>query len=162
MDGGRPSPGVCSAANIPTRPGGLAMHALALSSTSSIRVLLATFVASLLVACASNPIAVAETPAQKYAAIKLTYDAVLSGALELVRDQSVPAEVRTRIQQSAAASGEIYRNANAAYVQFVAARAELAAGQTRSEKLDVATANLERWLGQLETVAGQLAAALDR
>ena len=145
------------------------MHSLTLPalvrlpSFRSMLLVFALFVIALLQAgCTSNPLAAAETPAQKYAAVKLTYDAVLSGALVLVQDTTVPAELRRSIQSAAVTSGDIYRSANTAYVQFVAAKAELAAGETRSAKLDIATANLERWLRDLDSVAGRLAALQSR
>lgn len=117
----------------------------------------------LLEACAGlNPVAVAETPAQKYAAVKLTYDAVLTVGVQIVQDSTVPNEVRRPLQAAIAASGDVYRSANEAYVQFVAARGELATGQTSSAKLDIATANLEKWIGQLQTAGGRLAALAHR
>ena len=120
--------------------------------------IMATIAAAVVAACASSPVSIAETPQQKFYAAKLTYDAVLSGALVLVNDTTLPAELRRRIQSAAASSGDAYRASNQAYLQYVAARAELAAGQTTSEKLEIASANLLRWLGELEAAAAALAA----
>jgi hypothetical protein len=113
--------------------------------------------------CASlNPVAVAETPAQKYAAVKLTYDAVLSVAVKLVEDPTAPVEIRRGLQAATLASRDVYQAANQAYVDFVAARGELAAGVTTSDKLTIATQNLEKWSGQLDVVVGRLAALSHR
>lgn len=122
----------------------------------TVRVPLLAALLVLLAACVNSPISIAETPAQKYAATKLTYDAVLSVAVPVLEDNAVPLEARRALQTAIADSGEIYRSANRAYVDYVAARAELQAGATTSEKLEIATRNLERWLAQLEGTAGRL------
>jgi hypothetical protein len=126
------------------------------------RLLFTVLLTAIVTACASSPIAVAETPAQKFYAAKLTYDAVLSGALDLVNDGNVPVDVRRTIQQAAIASGDVYRQANQAYTRYVAARGELAAGETTNDKLNIAAASLTNWLTQLEDTAEQLAAVTQR
>ena len=123
----------------------------------TVRVSLLTALAVLIVtACATSPIAIAESPAQKFAATKLTYDAVLAVAVPVLQDNAVPLEARRVLQTAIADSGEIYRSANRAYVDYVAARAELAVGTTTSEKLEIATRNLDRWLATLEETIGRL------
>lgn len=121
------------------------------------RLLFTAMLVSIVTACALNPIAIAETPAQKFYAAKLTYDAVLTGAQAFVADTNAPADLRRSVQQAVAASATVYRSANTAYVDFVAARGELRAGETTSAKVEIATANLTNWLSQLEDTAGRLA-----
>lgn len=112
---------------------------------------------SLLVACATSPVSIAQTPAQKYAAVKLTYDAVLAVAVPVIEDTAVPINVRRSLQTAVAESGEIFGTLNDAYVQYVAARAELGAAETTSERLEVATRNLERWLAALDETVLRIA-----
>lgn len=115
------------------------------------------------VACqTTNPLAIAQTPEQKYAAAKLTYDAVLSAVQTFVADSSIPADARRGVQAAAARSGELYKSLNGAYVEYVAAKAQLAAGTTTSDKLTVASANLLQWEQQLEQAIGGIATALKR
>lgn len=121
-------------------------------------VITAAIVASLFAACATtNPLAVAQTPAQKYAAIKLTYDALLTPAATVVADTTVPANTRRALQAAVAASGDIYNSLNTAYIDYLAAKGALGAGETTSDKLNIASANLDHWIAQLQTVVERLA-----
>lgn len=121
------------------------------------------FVFAELAGCAgANPLAVAETPAQKYAAVKLSYDAVLSAALVVIEDTSLPVNLRRSTQAAVAESGELYKTGNQVYTDYLAARGALAAGTTTSEKLEVATVNLEHWLEQMEQHVARIAALAHR
>lgn len=124
--------------------------------------ILATVVAAALIGCASNPLAVAETPAQKYAAVKLSYDAVLSAALVVIEDTALPANLRRSTQAAVAESGELYKTGNQVYTDYLAARGELAGGATTSEKLEIATVNLEHWLEAMESAVARIAALAHR
>jgi hypothetical protein len=122
----------------------------------------ALFLAALTACQNLNPLAVAQTPAQKYAAVKLTYDALLTPAVDLVEDTTAPIDLRRNVQRAVASSGEAFKSLNTAYVDYVAARATLAQGATTSEKLELATANLEQWVSTLESDLGNIARLLDR
>lgn len=113
-------------------------------------------------ACASGLLAKADTPEQRYAAVKLTYDAALATAYEIVADTAAPLELRRTVQKLVGDSADIYRSSNAAYLEFIQARDALAAGTTPAEKLTIATANLERWIGSLDAAGGKLRAATRR
>lgn len=138
------------------------MYAIALPALTRTRfpwlaLALFAFFTQVLTACATSPLAIAQTPEQKYAAIKVTYDAVLAGAQTFVADTTAPADLRRAVQAAAVESGTIYVSANQAYQEFVAAKAQLAAApDTPGARLDVATQNLERWLGQLDSAAADL------
>lgn len=123
---------------------------------------LATLVAFAAGCAGLNPVAVAETPAQKYAAVKLSYDAVLSAAVGVIEDTSLPANVRRSTQAAVAESGELYRTGNQVYTDYLAARGELSAGTTTPEKLEIATVNLEHWLEQMEQHVARIAALAHR
>lgn len=115
----------------------------------------------LVVACqVSNPLAVAQTPEQKYAAVKLTYDALLTPAQTFVADPAIPADARRAVQAAVGKSGELYRSLNGAYVDYIAAKAQLAAGATTADKLNIASANLAQWEQQLEAALGPLASLI--
>lgn len=111
-----------------------------------------------LTACATSPLAIAQTPEQKYAAAKFELDAVLQAAAVFVEDQSVDAGARRSVQAAVAQSHTVYLSANDAYVKFVAAKGELAAGATPTDKVTIAAKNLERWLGDLDTISKRIAA----
>lgn len=113
-------------------------------------------------ACANlNPIAVAQTPEQRYAAVKLTYDALLTPAVQLIEDQSAPIALRRALQDAVATSGETYKALNAAYVDYLIAR-ETFAGAERDQRLAVVGASLEGWINQLERHIDTIATALKR
>jgi hypothetical protein len=116
--------------------------------------------AATLSACANlNPIAVAETPEQKYAAVKLTYDALLTPAVQLVENTAVPNDLRRAMQDAIARSGETYKALNAAYADYVVAR-ETFTGADREQRLAVVAASLDGWITQLgqhvDAIAGGL------
>jgi hypothetical protein len=115
---------------------------------------------ALLSACANlNPLAVAETPEQKYAAVKLTYDALLTPAVQLVENTAVPNDLRRAMQDAIARSGETYKALNAAYADYVVAR-ETFTGVDRDQRLAVVAASLDGWITQLgqhvDAIAGGL------
>lgn len=125
-------------------------------------VVLQLFVLAALTACASlNPIAVANTPEQRYNATLLTYDAILEPAIEVLEDESVPVEVRRSIQAAIATSGEAYDAATSAYSDYKRARAAVAAGG-QGQVLEVASENLARWTAELEQTLGRVKALADR
>jgi hypothetical protein len=108
-----------------------------------------------------NPIAVAETPEQKYAAVKLSYDALLTPAVQLIEDETAPAPLRLALQEIVAQSGETYRSLNAAHVDYLVARATFA-GAERDRRLAVVGAELESWIAKLEGHTDSIAKSLGR
>jgi hypothetical protein len=114
-----------------------------------------------LAACALNPIAVANTPEQKYDATLLTYDAVLEPALQLLEDPRAPLELRRSIQAAIAQSGQVYASAQSAFANFKAAKAAVAAGGPGGQ-LDAATENLGMWTQQLADVLANLKTLTNR
>ena len=125
--------------------------------------LMATAVMALaLSACANlNPIAVAETPEQKFAAVKLTYDALLTPAVQLIQDETAPLALRRALQDAVATSGDTYKALNAAYTDYLVAR-EAFSGAEKAQRLAVVGASLEGWIAALEKHIDTLAAALKR
>lgn len=117
--------------------------------------------AALIAACANlNPVAVAETPEQRYNAAKLAYDALLTPAIEIIEDPAAPIGVRRTLQELVGTSGELYRAGNAVYADYRAARAAVAAGESPQDRLDIATANLERWAAELNEAVDLIATAI--
>jgi len=113
-------------------------------------------------ACANlNPLSVAQTPEQKYAAVKLGYDALLTPAVQLIQDESVPVAARRALQTTVAQSGEVYKSLNAAYVDYLVAK-QTFTGADKDQRLAVVAAQLDNWIKQLEQHTNSLATALKR
>lgn len=116
----------------------------------------------LLVGCARlNPIAIAETPEQKYDAAVLTYNALLEPATQIVEDPAAPADLRRALQATIAQSGEVYRTARDAFDEFQRAKG-LVEDAGAGNRIEAAAANLETWLLQLEGISARLAALTNR
>lgn len=135
------------------------MHALASPfARSPLRrfgeLVITLLVLAVLYACAGlNPVAVAQTPEQRYDAAILSYEALLAPATEIVEDVGAPPPVRRSLQAAIAESGEIYRTSKTVFTEFTAAKAQVtAAAPGAGARLDVATANLESWIAKLEDV----------
>lgn len=118
-------------------------------------VLLVLFIAG----CSSNPVAVAETPAQTAYAISASYNVVLEAAASIVEDTAAPIDLRRGVQAAERQSTPVIEALEEAFADYQVARAEFAAGETTAERLDVATRNLEAWLTQAERALVDLSRA---
>jgi len=115
---------------------------------------------ALAAACANSPLSLAETVEQKYDAVRLTYDALLTPAVAAIEDEALPIEARRQIQSLVQQSATVYALGIDLYVEYRAARAAFAAGDSPESRLRIATDNLERWADRLETVLDSIALAL--
>lgn len=109
-----------------------------------------------------NPVAAAETPAQKVYALSATYNVLLGSAAELVEDTTVPAPVRRGIQSVEAATTPVIDELERTFAEYQVIRLQLAAGETGQDKLDIATANLDSWISKAEQAIRNLAAVTRR
>lgn len=127
----------------------------------NLKFLAVPFLAMFLTACALvQPVEVAETPAQKAYALSGTYNVLLETAAELVADPLVNEEVKVTIQLVEARTTPVVNSLDNAYANFVVEKARFDAGQSDVEKLDIATANLERWVVLAEDALLELATAI--
>jgi hypothetical protein len=110
---------------------------------------------------ASNPIAVAETPAQKAYAIERTYNIVLAGALDLVNDPAVSQGIKSNIRSVEKRTTPIVSELSEAFTAYTVARAKFDAGQTTQDHLATVAQNLANWITQAERALIELAAAVN-
>lgn len=110
---------------------------------------------------ASNPIAVAESPAQKAYAIERTYNIVLAGALDLVNDPAVSQGIKSNIRSVEKRTTPIVNQLSEAFTAYTVARAQFDAGQSTQERLAVVARNLADWITQAERALIELAAAVN-
>lgn len=112
------------------------------------RLLLLSACVLMLTACGiANPLAVEGLSAnQRAGAVLNSYNAILEPAVVLVEDESLSREVRRPIQQAILAAAPIMDGLDSALEEFNRAADLFAQGQTTAERIDLVTANLERWI----------------
>lgn len=108
----------------------------------------------------TDPVNVAETPAQKAYAISATYNILLESARDLVVDESVSLSVRRAIQNAEAVTTPVLSSLEDAYVDYVVARAKFDQGQSTQEQLTIVADNLMMWITQAERALIRLATAI--
>lgn len=132
----------------------------AIRSWRSSMLLIITWLA--LAGCASlNPIAVAETPAQKAYAVERTYNIVLEGALDLVNDPAVSSGIKSNIRSIERRTTPVIDSLSQAFTDYMVARAQLDLGETTEDRVAILAANLESWIRNAERALVELAAAVD-
>lgn len=109
----------------------------------------------------TNPIAVAETPAQKAYAIERSYNVVLEGALDLVNDPQVPESLKEGIRATERRTTPVIDGLAQAAKNFILAQAEISAGESSADRMVIVSENLEMWIRQAEDALVQLARAVD-
>jgi len=131
-------------------------------SEVAIRSFLLGIIMVALSACAiTEPVSVAETPAQKAYAISATYNILLESARDLVVDESVSLSVRRAIQNAEAVTTPVLSSLEDAYVDYVVAKAKFDQGQSTAEQLTIVADNLMMWITQAERALIRLAAAIE-
>lgn len=109
----------------------------------------------------ANPIAVAETPAQKAYAIERTYNIVLAGALDLVNDPAVSSGIKSNIRSIEKRTTPIVTELSEAFTAYTVAKAQFDAGQSSQDRLAIVAQNLANWITQAERALIELAAAVN-
>lgn len=109
----------------------------------------------------ANPIAVAETPAQKAYAIERTYNIVLAGALDLVNDPAVSPGIKSNIRSIEARTTPIVNQLSEAFTAYTVARALFDAGQSTQDRLAAVALNLSNWIDKGQGALVELAAAVN-
>lgn len=129
---------------------------------SKILAVVLTAVATLaLVACGTlNPVAHAQTTEQKAYALYGEFVVIEEQAAEVAKSSEVSASIKLSIAAFDAAAKEAADSLLDAAVLVKSVRDDLARGKTTEEKLLIATANLERWRGELEPKLLRLASAI--
>lgn len=106
----------------------------------------------LVIACQTNPIAIAETPAQRAYALVGLYNVLLEPAVEIIEDESAPLEVRRSLQDGVRATAPVVDELEDALRAYLTERAAWEAGgpRTPTDTLDALSENLERWMFEAE------------
>lgn len=110
-----------------------------------------------------NPVAIAETPAQKADMISASYNIVLESATEIIEDENAPLRLRRALQDIVAETAPVIDALDNIFADYVAARAawELAGTATAAERLEVVSANLDAWIAEAQGALIELDRALD-
>lgn len=126
-------------------------------------VIVATLAAIILQACATvaGPFQAAETLPQQAYAIERAYNILLEAAAAVVEDPTTAPEIRTNIAAAEATSTPVIDALDEAVVAYIIAKAELAAGETTEDKLNIAAANLAAWVTDAERAMLALSNAID-
>jgi len=114
----------------------------------------------LLAACVNNPLKVAEGDEEKaYAALGI-YHIVQLQVLNLVQDQTIPADYRKRIAAAENAALPVIKALDDALLSYLEVKDALAAGTTTDEKVRIAAANLASWTLKAQTSVREISLAL--
>lgn len=105
---------------------------------------------TVLSACANNPIAIAETAAQKGYAIERVYNIVLEDALEIGSAPSTSDDVRQAIRAAEAQATPVIDSMSDVLVLYEVERAKVDLGQSTAERLSIVAANLQSWILQAQ------------
>ncbi len=120
------------------------------------------FLCVTLMACGANPFKYTETPAQKAYAIERAYNIVLEGALDIVSSPASSPWLKSSIRLVERQTTPVIDSLSNALAEYEIVRAQLSQGESSDEKLTIAAANLEDWVGQAEAALSQLATAVGR
>jgi hypothetical protein len=110
--------------------------------------------------CADTPSRVAKTPLQHAYAALQEYNAAQEVGLTLVQDEKTPEDLKRGLIAAEAAATPIFRSATSAARDVERIRGEVKAGATDMEKLQIATANLDRWTLELRKAVSELESAI--
>lgn len=130
--------------NAPAQPGGASVA----RSPAAVG-LLALAMALLLSGCGlTSPFETAENSEQRYVAASGTYEIVLESARNIAANPSTPIEVVRAIDDTQKNATAVFDSLDAAFLDYLAIKAELDAGESTEEKLAIATLNVDRWIDQ--------------
>lgn len=110
--------------------------------------------------CSANPVAVAETPAQKGYALYGSFVIFEEQAVKVASDPMLPDNIRQAIIRADEAAKPAADKLQEALAQFESIRLELAAGTSTEEQLAIAAANLNRWVTEAAPLINSLIAAV--
>lgn len=112
--------------------------------------------AGLVSACQTNPVAHAQTIDQKAYALYGTFVVFEEQAAVIIRQPSVPGDVRGAIRKADAAAKPVADKLVDAAHQYTVIKIELEAGTNSNEKMIIATANLEKWIHDAQPLIEEL------
>jgi hypothetical protein len=114
----------------------------------------------LISACQSNPLSAAQSPDQKAYALYGTFVVFEEQAAVLVRSPSTPAEVKSAIRKADAVAKPVVDNLLGAARQYVSIQMQLKSGATSADRLQIATANLQKWVADATPLINSLVSAV--
>ena len=91
----------------------------------------------------------AVSPEQKAAALLGDFTVYQSASLKIATDETVPAEVRRKVAQTAVDAKPVADQLDLALREYRSIAGQLAAGASTDDKLKIAAANLSRWILEL-------------
>lgn len=128
------------------------------------RILMLAAVCALTVAtvsgCADTPSRVAKTPLQHAYAALQEYNAAQVVGLTLVQDDGTPEALKRALIDAEDAATPVVKSVTAATREVERIRTEVKAGATDMEKLEIATASLDRWTLELRKALATLQSAI--
>ena len=130
------------------------------------RLLGATLVAAVLSlvamgsACTTNPLKSATGIDEQAYAVLGTYQAYQKLALKSVNDTTAPASVRRAVANTDAIAYPILKSLDGALADYLEAKLALSAGTTSSDKLVIATTNLDKWIKQATDAVNSIKGAV--
>lgn len=123
-------------------------------------VMLAVLVVSALMAgCQSEPVAAANTPGQKAAALLGDFNIYEAASLSIGQNTAIPIGARRAVLDAAIAAKPVADSAQAALTTYRQVTTALSAGTTTQDKVLIAATNLQNWITQLSTLVTSLVAA---
>lgn len=112
-------------------------------------------------ACAANPFKAASGADEQAYAVLGSYAIYQRQALKIKADTSLPQGVRDAVVKADAAAFPVLKSLDTALVEFLDAKAALAAGATGKDKLAIAVANLKSWTVKAKDALKDLKAAAE-
>jgi hypothetical protein len=120
----------------------------------------AIIAATALSACTANPISAAQTPDQKAYALYGTFVVFEEQAASLIRNVSTPDSVKTVIRKADMAAKPVVEDLLSAARQYLQVQTQLKTGATTADKLQIATANLQKWVTDATPLIADLVLAV--
>lgn len=116
--------------------------------------------AALIVACQTNPVATAQTPAQKAYATYGVFAIAETQAAELVANPVLPPAVGKALRDADAKAKPAIDSLLAALREYNTVKKAVDAGTTTADKLNIVNANLVTWIAQAQPLVDDLVNAV--
>lgn len=116
---------------------------------------------ALLGGCQRLAVQEAVTPEQKAAALLGDFTVYQSASLKIATDETVPAEVRRKVAQTAVDAKPIADQLDLALREYRSIAGQLAAGTSTDAKLQIAAANLSRWILELSPLVKSMRSTVE-
>lgn len=124
------------------------------------RFALVAVLAAVTLACATDPVRIANTPLQKAYGAMQDYETYQEAGLVFVEDANTPKAVKDALIKAEAAATPLVHPTRVAVQTVERIRAEVKAGTSTQEKLEIATRDLAQWTVNLQKAVDDLVAAI--